>query len=61
VYLGLRASTGLELTGPERSPARAWIDQGWGHLRDDGRLVLKALGWLRLGGIATYLTDLRSR
>src|SRR5439155_23052398 len=61
VYLGLRASTGLELSDTEVRRARTWIDEGWGYLRDDRRLVLSALGWLRLDAIATYLTELRSR
>ena len=61
VYLGLRTSNGLRLTGAELVRAQHWIDAGWGTLRDDGRLVLTPLGWLRLDSLAADLTVVRSR
>jgi oxygen-independent coproporphyrinogen-3 oxidase len=55
VYLGLRTSSGLELTEAERSKARRWIDAGWASL-DGGTLRLTAEGWLRLDALASALT-----
>ena len=61
VYLGLRTSDGLRLTGAELVRARDWTDAGWGTLSADGRLVLSALGWLRLDSLAADLTLAGSR
>ena len=61
VYLGLRTSDGLRLTGAELVRARDWIDAGWGRVSADGRLTLTALGWLRLDSLAADLTLAGSR
>jgi oxygen-independent coproporphyrinogen-3 oxidase len=61
VYLGLRTSDGLRLTGAELVRVGQWIDAGWGILWSDGRLTLTPLGWLRLDSLAADLTLVRSR
>jgi oxygen-independent coproporphyrinogen-3 oxidase len=61
VYLGLRTSSGLVLSGAEIARAEPWIDAGWARLIDDDRLVLTPLGWLRLDSLAADLTLVRSR
>ena len=61
VYLGLRTSDGLRLTGAELVPAQDWVDAGWGRVSADGRLTLTALGWLRLDSLAADLTLAGSR
>ena len=61
VYLGLRTSDGLRLTGAELVRARDWVDAGWGTVSFDGRLTLTALGWLRLDSLAADLTLAGSR
>jgi oxygen-independent coproporphyrinogen-3 oxidase len=61
VYLGLRTSNGLRLTGAELVRARRWVDAGWGTVTPDGRLTLTPLGWLRLDTLAADLTLVRSR
>jgi len=61
VYLGLRTSNGLRLTGAELVRAQPWVDAGWGTLCDETRLVLTPLGWLRLDSLAADLTVVRSR
>lgn len=61
VYLGLRTSDGLRLTGAELVRARDWIDAGWGRVSSDGRLTLTPLGWLRLDSLAADLTLAGSR
>lgn len=73
VYLGLRSSAGLRITGEERARVNAWVEAGWGTLdqgaRDMSReppasgLVFRAtpLGWLRLDALAADLTAFRSR
>jgi oxygen-independent coproporphyrinogen-3 oxidase len=61
VYLGLRTSNGLRLTGAELVRARSWVEAGWGMMRDGNRLVLSPLGWLRLDSLAADLTVVRSR
>jgi oxygen-independent coproporphyrinogen-3 oxidase len=61
VYLGLRTSDGLRLTGAELVRSQPWVDAGWGTVAADGRLVLTALGWLRLDSLAADLTLIRSR
>jgi oxygen-independent coproporphyrinogen III oxidase len=60
VYLGLRTSNGLRLTGAELVRARPWVDAGWGNMTPDGRLTLTPLGWLRLDTLAADLTLVRS-
>jgi oxygen-independent coproporphyrinogen-3 oxidase len=61
VYLGLRTSDGLSLTGAELVRARDWVDAGWATISSDGRLALTALGWLRLDSLAADLTLAGSR
>ncbi|HKW46030.1 MAG TPA: radical SAM family heme chaperone HemW, partial [Gemmatimonadaceae bacterium] len=61
VYLGLRTSDGLRLTGAELVRTQAWIDAGWGMITDRDRLELTPLGWLRLDSLAADLTVVRSR
>lgn len=60
VYLGLRTSAGLRLTGAELVRARPWVAAGWGAVHGD-ELVLSPSGWLRLDSLAADLTVLRSR
>lgn len=61
VYLGLRTSDGLRLTGAELVRTRAWIDAGWGTITDGDLLELTPMGWLRLDSLAADLTVVRSR
>jgi oxygen-independent coproporphyrinogen-3 oxidase len=61
VYLGLRTSDGLRLTGAEVVRTQSWIDAGWGTIAEGDRLVLTPLGWLRLDSLAADLTVVRSR
>ena len=61
VYLGLRTSDGLSLTGAELVRARDWVHAGWGTISSDGQLTLTALGWLRLDSLAADLTLAGSR
>jgi oxygen-independent coproporphyrinogen-3 oxidase len=60
VYLGLRTTGGLVLSGAEIARARPWVNAGWALLGEDNRLVLTPLGWLRLDALATDLTLVRS-
>lgn len=61
VYLGLRTVQGLRLRPGEMEHVSPWMEQGWGVLNGSDRLVLTALGWLRLDALAADLTLLRSR
>ncbi|HZI41216.1 MAG TPA: radical SAM family heme chaperone HemW [Gemmatimonadaceae bacterium] len=61
VYLGLRTSDGLRLTGAELVRTRAWIDAGWGSITHGDLLKLTPMGWLRLDRLAADLTVVRSR
>jgi oxygen-independent coproporphyrinogen-3 oxidase len=61
VYLGLRTSDGLRLTGAELVRARDWVDARWARITSDGRLILTPLGWLRLDSLAADLTVVGSR
>jgi oxygen-independent coproporphyrinogen-3 oxidase len=61
VYLGLRTSNGLRLTGAELVHVEPWTEAGWGRVEDENRLVLTPLGWLRLDSLAADLTVVRSR
>jgi oxygen-independent coproporphyrinogen-3 oxidase len=60
VYLGLRSTRGLRLQPAEQRRVQPWIDAGWAMLDDTGRIVLTALGWLRLDALAADLTLVRS-
>jgi oxygen-independent coproporphyrinogen-3 oxidase len=61
VYLGLRTSAGLRLSGGEIDSVTSWIDAGWASLEPGPRLVLGAPGWLRLDSLTRSLTVARSR
>jgi oxygen-independent coproporphyrinogen III oxidase len=61
VYLGLRTTEGLKLRDNEVRRVQPWIDAGWGTVDANGKLVLTALGWLRLDSLAADLTLARSR
>ena len=61
VYLGLRTSDGLRLSGAELVRTQAWIEAGWGMIVDNDLLELTPLGWLRLDSLAADLTVVRSR
>jgi oxygen-independent coproporphyrinogen-3 oxidase len=61
VYLGLRTTRGLALSGVDIARVRPWIEAGWASLSPIGRLVLSPQGWLRLDALATDLTVFRSR
>lgn len=60
VYLELRTASGTVLTDGEMPLVRPWLDAGWGRL-ERGRLVLTALGWLRLDSLAVALADARTQ
>lgn len=60
IYLGLRTQRGLALAASESSRVAAWVDAGWATLGPNDRLVLTALGWLRLDALAADLTLVRS-
>jgi oxygen-independent coproporphyrinogen-3 oxidase len=60
VYLALRTSEGLALTGADvGAPLPAWVEQGWAVVRGD-RLTLTSEGWLRLDALAADLTGVRA-
>jgi coproporphyrinogen III oxidase-like Fe-S oxidoreductase len=59
VYLGLRTTTGLELTPSEMGVAQSWVGQGWAEL-DGSRLRLTATGWLRLDSLAADIAARRT-
>ncbi len=61
VYLGLRTTKGLRLSGPEVARVQPWVEAGWAVLDASGHMVLTPLGWLRLDAIAADLTLIRSR
>jgi oxygen-independent coproporphyrinogen-3 oxidase len=61
VYLGLRTTFGLNVSGPELAHVRPWIDAGWARIVDGERIVLTPRGWLRLDSLAADLTHVRSR
>jgi putative oxygen-independent coproporphyrinogen III oxidase len=60
VYLGLRSTGGLVLQPAEARRVQPWIEAGWATLDEAGRMVLTALGWLRLDALAADLTLVRS-
>jgi oxygen-independent coproporphyrinogen-3 oxidase len=60
VYLGLRTTDGLVVSGSELERASRWIEAGWATW-SEARLRLTATGWLRLDALAADLTVLRSR
>jgi len=60
VYLGLRTRGGLAVTATEAPRVAAWVDAGWATRDPSDRIVLTALGWLRLDALAADLTLVRS-
>jgi oxygen-independent coproporphyrinogen III oxidase len=60
VYLGLRTTDGLLLSGSEIARVQPWVEAGWANLQPGNRLVLTAMGWLRLDALAADLTLVRS-
>ena len=61
VYLGLRTNAGLQIEPSEAGMVTPWVQTGWATLSTAGRLILTALGWLRLDTLARDLTHARSR
>ncbi|MGH7700091.1 MAG: radical SAM family heme chaperone HemW, partial [Gemmatimonadales bacterium] len=57
LYLALRTSDGLSLSGPVRlrPPLSAWVAAGWVELRGAG-VVCTPEGWLRLDALVSALT-----
>jgi oxygen-independent coproporphyrinogen III oxidase len=60
VYLGLRTTGGLKLSGAEIARVERWVEAGWATMTSAGQLTLTPLGWLRLDALAADLTLLRS-
>ena len=60
VYLGLRTTAGLIMSGTEASRVRSWVEAGWASVNPGDRVVLTPLGWLRLDTLAADLTVARS-
>jgi oxygen-independent coproporphyrinogen-3 oxidase len=60
VYLGLRTSSGLGISGTEQDVIQPWVVAGWAAVSDD-TVTLTPHGWLRLDALAASLTALRSR
>jgi oxygen-independent coproporphyrinogen-3 oxidase len=60
VYLGLRTSDGISLTGEEHLHVAPWMDAGWAVMTNENSMRLTATGWLRLDTLASDLTLLRS-
>jgi len=61
IYLGLRTTGGLTLTGVEIARVAGWVEAGWAVLEHESRLTLTPSGWLRLDALAADLTLIRSR
>jgi oxygen-independent coproporphyrinogen III oxidase len=55
VYLGLRTTGGLQIDASDRPLIAPWVSAGWAEYVDQ-RVVLTALGWLRLDSLAATLT-----
>lgn len=60
VYLGLRTDHGLRLVPSDQAEVDRWVNAGWA-VHAGERVVLTALGWLRLDALASSLTLCRSR
>ncbi|MGQ0764159.1 MAG: radical SAM family heme chaperone HemW [Gemmatimonadota bacterium] len=60
LYLGLRTWQGVAARASDEVLLTGWVEAGWGILRE-GRIVLTALGWLRLDALVAALTVHRSR
>jgi oxygen-independent coproporphyrinogen III oxidase len=57
VYLGLRTTSGLPVSSPDRDATRLWGNEGWATLHGDV-VRLTPEGWLRLDSLAAALTGL---
>jgi oxygen-independent coproporphyrinogen-3 oxidase len=57
VYLGLRTTGGLDVSGPDRISADRWTAEGWATIEGD-RVRLTTEGWLRLDSLAAALTGI---
>jgi oxygen-independent coproporphyrinogen-3 oxidase len=60
IYLGLRTTDGLVLSGAEIARVQPWVAAGWAAIDSKDRITLTALGWLRLDALAADLTLVRS-
>lgn len=63
VYLGLRTRDGLAVTPADAGLLQPWLEQGWIEwINSDTKTHIRCtqLGWLRLDGLASALTALRS-
>lgn len=56
VYLGLRTTSGLELTEREAKIVEKWISLRWA-VKSGGTIVLTPSGWLRLDALAAALSE----
>lgn len=54
-YLGLRTTSGLRIDEIDRGLVQPWVAAGWAAMQDD-RVILTALGWLRLDSLAAAIT-----
>lgn len=63
VYLGLRTRDGLDVTAADMPLLTPWIQAGWleyPNMAAPTRVRCTPIGWLRLDGLASDLTALRS-
>ena len=60
IYIGLRTTDGLVVSGDLEARTSRWRDAGWAAIVD-GRLRLTPRGWLRLDALAVDLTLAGSR
>ena len=61
IYLGLRTTRGVKITGNEVARVQAWQRAGWATITDANLLQLTPLGWLRLDSLAADLSMRESR
>ena len=57
VYLGLRTTGGLSVSGADKASADRWSSEGWATI-DGDRVRLTTEGWLRLDSLAAALTGI---
>jgi oxygen-independent coproporphyrinogen-3 oxidase len=57
VYLGLRTTGGLSVSGADKTSADRWSSEGWATI-DGDRVRLTTEGWLRLDSLAAALTGI---
>ena len=63
IYLGLRTRDGLEVSLADKPLLDQWVSSGWLEFvnsSDRNRVRCTPMGWLRLDGLASALTALRS-